>query len=133
MEEKFAVSRVKKSYGSYSYSIEGFSGLTAVPGECIESPEFFLCGHIWQLRIFPGGSADNHREYVSFYLASKSTRVAKANYKLIVQNQILGLEDETFTSNGVRIFEPKGTQVSKYIFGANLIQTAYSNLNLLID
>ena len=49
-----------------------------------ESPEFDLCGHVWQLRIFPGGSLEAHKGHLSFYLASKSSRQARASYKLSV-------------------------------------------------
>jgi hypothetical protein len=54
MEEKSSVSRVRKTSGIYSFRIEGYSGLSTKVGESTESPEFELCGHLWQLRIFPG-------------------------------------------------------------------------------
>jgi hypothetical protein len=111
IEEKLDRSAVKKSFGAYSFQIQGYSGLPSRVSDCVESPEFSLCGHKWQLRIFPGGSLDSHREYLSFYLASKSNRVARASYKLIVLNQVEGLEDEGFSSSTVRIFEAKSTQV----------------------
>lgn len=85
-------------------------------GDSIESPEFLLCGFQWQLRIFPGGSLESHRGYISYYLASKSNRVARASYKLSVCNQIAGADDESFASSGVRVFEAKGVQVRKLIF-----------------
>lgn len=53
---------------------------------------------------------DAHKDYVSFYLASKSTREAKASYKLMILNQLNG-PDEIFASSGVRIFEAKGTTI----------------------
>jgi CRISPR/Cas system endoribonuclease Cas6 (RAMP superfamily) len=112
IEEKVDRSAVKKSFGAYSFQIQGYSGLPSRVSDCVESPEFSLCGHKWQLRIFPGGSLDCHKEYLSFYLASKSNRVARASYKLLVMNQVEGLEDEGFSSSTVRIFEAKSTQVS---------------------
>ena len=112
MEEKSNVSRVKKILGSYQFRIEGYSGLSSRVGDCVESPEFVLCGHKWQLRIFPGGSLENHKDFASFYLASKSNKLARASYKLIVVNQVIGGEDEVFCSSGIRIFEAKGVQVS---------------------
>jgi hypothetical protein len=54
MEEKASTSRVKRTSGTYSFRIEGFSGLSNRVGDSTESPEFDLCGHTWQLRIFPG-------------------------------------------------------------------------------
>jgi hypothetical protein len=111
MEAKGDISRVQKTQGSYQFRIEGYSGLPSKIGDCVESPEFVLCGHKWQFRIFPGGSLDAHRSYISFYLASKSNRVARASYKLIVLNQIMGLEDESFTCSGVRTFEARSAQV----------------------
>ena len=90
MEEIKSFNRVQRSQGSYSFSIEGFSGLSNRVGDSTESPEFELCGHIWQLRIFPGGSLESHKGYLSFYLASKSTKLARAAYKLIIVNQIPG-------------------------------------------
>ena len=48
---------------------------------------------------------------MSYYLASKSNRVARATYKLAVVNQIIGGNDEVFASSGVRVFEAKGVQV----------------------
>jgi hypothetical protein len=110
-EEKGDRSRVKKCSGTYSFQIDGYSGLPARVSECVESPEFQLCGHKWQLRIFPGGSLESHKGYVSFYLASKSNRIARASYRLSVLNHIPGLEDEGFSSTAVRTFEPKGDQV----------------------
>lgn len=68
------------------------------------------------MRIFPGGSLESHKDFVSFYLASKSNRMSRASYKLIVLNQIIGGEDETFSSSGIRIFEARGVQVSIWIY-----------------
>jgi hypothetical protein len=114
MEVASDVSRVKRKQGCYSFQIEGFSGISHIVTDCVESPEFSLCGHTWQLRLFPGGSLAAHKDYLSFYLASKSDRVARASYKLTVVNQILGLENETFCSSAVRVFEAKRTQVLKF-------------------
>lgn len=111
IEEKTSVSKVQKKVGHYCFRIDGYSGLSTRVGDSVESPEFNLCGHTWQLRIFPGGSLDVHKGYVSFYLASKCTKVARARYKLSIINQIPGGENETFSSSGVRIFEAKGVQV----------------------
>ena len=52
-----------------------------------------------------------HRSYLSFYLASKSTRSARASYKLSVCSQVAGGTDESFASSGVRLFEAKGVQI----------------------
>jgi speckle-type POZ protein len=111
IEEKYNVSRVQKTFGTYKFRIEGYSGLSNRVGDSVESPEFTLCGHSWQLRIFPGGSLESHKGYVSYYLASKSTRQARASYKLMIANQIPGGEDESFASSGIRVFEAKGIQV----------------------
>ena len=111
MEEKGNVSRVKKSLGCYEFRIEDFTGLSTKVSNCVESPEFNLCGLTWQLRIFPGGSLENHKDYLSFYLASKSNRSARASYKLIVVNQMEGLPDEVVRSSGVKVFEAKSSQV----------------------
>ena len=92
-EEKASTSRVKRSSGSYTFRIEGYSGLSTRVGDSTESPEFELCGHMWQLRIFPGlihylhctylyrmitnfvdtvgGSLEAHKGFISYYLASK--------------------------------------------------------------
>lgn len=112
MEEKYSVGKVKKTYGAFTFRVEGYSALSTRVGESIESPEFLLCGHKWQLRIFPGGSLDIHSGSVSFYLASKSTVVTRASYKLMILSQVIGGIDEYFASSGVRVFEPKGVQVS---------------------
>ena len=112
MEEQIASNgKVKKQMGAYTFRVEGYSGLPTTIGTSTESPEFPLVGHTWQLRIFPGGSLDMHKSYVSFYLASKSNRQARASYKLSVLNQRPGGADETFSSSGVRVFEAKGTQI----------------------
>jgi hypothetical protein len=116
IEEKSSVSRVKKSAGIYSFRIEGYSGLSAKVGDSTESPEFELCQHMWQLRIFPGGSLEAHKNYVSYYLASKSSRSAKASYKLSVCSQVPGGVDESFASSGVRLFEAKGVQIDGMYF-----------------
>lgn len=54
---------------------------------------------------------DAHKAHVSFYLASKSNRAARASYKLLVLSQIIGGNDEVFASSGVRLFEAKGVQI----------------------
>jgi hypothetical protein len=116
VEEKSSVSRVKKSAGIYSFRIEGYSGLSAKVGDSTESPEFELCQHMWQLRIFPGGSLEAHKNFVSYYLASKSSRSAKASYRLSVCSQVPGGVDESFASSGVRLFEAKGVQIDGMYF-----------------
>ena len=113
--------KVQKLIGSYTFRIERYSGLSTQVGTSTESPEFDLCGHIWQLRIFPGGSLELHKGYLSYYLASKSTRQARASYRLSVLNQLnssldsqqaqSSSKDESFSSSGVRVFEAKGLQV----------------------
>ena len=110
-EIKSALSRVRQTTGSFTFRIDGFSGLPNAVGASTESPEFVLCGHTWQLRIFPGGSLQLHRNFVSFYLASKSDKVARASYTLTVKNQVVGGTDEQFASTAVRTFEPKGVQI----------------------
>ena len=48
MEEEVAsVGRVQKHSGSYTFRIEGYSGLSSAVGISTESPEFRLCGHCW--------------------------------------------------------------------------------------
>lgn len=111
IEEKESVAKVQRSSGIFRFQVEGYSGVSTRIGDSIESPEFGLCGYTWQLRIFPGGSLEAHKGYLSFYLASKSNQVARATYKLSVINQMIGGEDESFSSSGVRIFEAKGVQV----------------------
>lgn len=110
IEEKSCVSRVQKSSGTYRFRIEGFSGLSTRVGDSVESPEFTLCGFVWQLRIFPGGSLEAHKGFISYYLASKSNRMARASYKLSIINQVIGGQDEVFASSGIRVFEAKGVQ-----------------------
>jgi len=129
-EEKMSSGKVQKLVGSYTFRIDRFSGLSSNVGASTESPEFDLCGHIWQLRIFPGGSLEAHKGHLSYYLASKSSRQARASYRLSVLNQYddiaTGLNtttatsnttttatsrDESFSSSGVRVFEAKGLQV----------------------
>lgn len=109
MEEKSSISKVKRVTGSYKFRVEGYSALSSKVGDSIESPEFTLCGFNWQLRIFPGGkllsrlsyqplsdyfdstsgSLETHKGNVSFYLASKSTRTARASYKLMILSQVM--------------------------------------------
>ena len=111
-EDKSSASRVTiKSSGSYTYRIEGYSGLTSKVGNSTESPEFILCDHVWQIRLFPGGSSEQHKDYISFYIASKSPESAKASYKLSVCSQVYGGFDESFVSAGIRFFGAKGTQI----------------------
>lgn len=114
MEDKECTSKVKKLIGSFRFRVDGYPNLSTKVGDSIESPEFTLCGHEWQLRIFPGGSLESHRGFVSFYLASKSSKIARASYKLSLLSQVSGGVDEIFTSSGVRIFEAKGVQVCKF-------------------
>ena len=45
MEEKSNISRVKKIHGTYQFRIEGYSGISTRVADCVESPEFSLCGH----------------------------------------------------------------------------------------
>ena len=92
-------------------------------GETVESPEFELCQRTWQLRIFPGGSLPAHKNFLSFYLASKSTVVTRASYKLIIVRQAENTQgeqpltgsrvrgDELFQSTGIRKFEARGVHV----------------------
>ncbi len=111
IQEQEDVSKERKLRGSYRFKLEGYSLLSTKIGESVESPEFSLCEHVWQLRIFPGGSLSPHAGFISFYLASKSTRLARASYKLFVKSQLPGALDEVFISSGVRTFEPKGIQI----------------------
>ncbi len=83
-EEKMSTGKVRKLTGSYIFRVEGYSGLSMTVGASTESPEFDLCSHIWQLRIFPGGSLEAHKGYISYYLASKSSRQARASYRLSI-------------------------------------------------
>lgn len=116
MEEKSCFGKVETTTGKFTFTVEGWSTLSDKVGDSTESPEFDLCGKKWQLRIFPGGSLENHCGYISYYLASKSTTLIRASYKLIVRNQNPASSfqppvDEMFASAGIRKFEAKGVQV----------------------
>ena len=111
-DEKSSVSKVTiKSSGSYTFRVEGYSGLISKVGESVESPEFILCDRLWQIRIFPGGSLEKHKNYVSYYIASKSPQSAKASYKLSICSQVYGGIDACFTSAGIRSFEARGPRI----------------------
>lgn len=110
-EEKSCAARVQKTKGRFSFSLTGWSDVPNRVGESTESPEFEICGKLWQLRIFPGGSLEAHSGYISYYLASKDTTVTRASYKLSIVNQIDDEPDAVFLSSGVRKFEAKGVQV----------------------
>ena len=64
---------------------------------------------------------DSHKGYVSYYLASKSTRLARAAYKLVILNQNPGGLDETFISSGVRLFEAKGILTLSLLLSLSLV------------
>lgn len=110
-EEKSCAARIERLVGTFSFTLDGWNELPDKVGESTESPEFELCGKLWQLRIFPGGSLENHVGFISYYLASKSSTVTRAAYKLIIKNQKQGGADEVFASSGIRKFEAKGVQV----------------------
>lgn len=131
MEEKSNITRVKQTKGSYSFRVEGYLGLPDGVSDSVESPEFVLCGYTWQLRIFPGGSLDAHRGYLSFYLASKSDKDARVSYKLSVVNHVLGLDNESFSSPSARTFAAIGSKVAhKDEFVANICANLHSNPKL---
>ena len=126
MEELSYKSSVNSLSGKFSFEVDGFLNLSDEVGETIESPEFELCTRLWQLRIFPGGSLQAHKGYLSFYLASKSIIVTRASYKLIVVRQerlstdsdedeplnvSTSRPDEVFASTGIRKFEARGVHV----------------------
>ena len=121
MEESILCkSSVASSTGNFIFEVDGYSALPDEVGDTVESPEFELCQRTWQLRIFPGGSLQAHKGYLSFYLASKSTVVSRASYKLIIVRQPVNSEDdyrnqpltdEVFSSTGIRKFEARGVHV----------------------
>lgn len=115
IEEKSCLSRVDRKFGRFSYHILDFSSLSTEIGCAVEGPDFELCGHVWQLRIFPGGSLPQHKTFVSYYLASKSTKDARASYRLAILNQIGGGENKSYSSNGCRLFKAKNDQVCSAI------------------
>ena len=80
---------VQRSSGSFSFKVKGFGALPDKVGDSTESPEFELCRRKWQMRIFPNGSLVSHVGYISFYLASKSSILTRASYKLVVVNQVV--------------------------------------------
>jgi len=110
-EEKSCAAKVEKTKGTFSFTLSGWSDVPNRVGESTESPEFEICGKLWQLRIFPGGSLEAHSGYVSYYLASKATTVTRASYKLSITNLIDSEADAIFVSSGIRKFEAKGVQV----------------------
>ena len=67
--------------------------------------------HLFLLLYYLGGSLEAHKGNLSYYLASKSSRSARASYKLIVSSQLSGGTEECFASSGVRLFEAKGVQI----------------------
>jgi hypothetical protein len=125
MEEVICKSKVAHQTGTFTFEVEGFLALPDEVGDTVESPEFELCGRTWQLRIFPGGSLQAHKGFVSFYLASKSLVVTRASYKLIIVRQpqnsddeqhtqheeLVRVRDEIFQSTGIRKFEARGVHV----------------------
>lgn len=57
---------VSIKYIPFVWFINAMIGLSSRVGESVESPEFFICGHQWQLRIFPGGSLVIFPKLISF-------------------------------------------------------------------
>lgn len=108
MQEVSTVSTVKKTCGKFSHRIVGWSGLQRHVGAHIESPMVELCDRRWLLRVFPGGSAPKHKQFVSIYLANRSNSVVMASYTLYCMNQIAGKEHKSFKSSGIKVFETQG-------------------------
>lgn len=99
-----ATSTSVRHTGSFTWRIEGYSGLSAVVGECIESPPFALCGHVWQVTLYPGGASDDSQGHLSVYLANISAHSVRAKYTLRVCHL-----DVEYDSSEVRTF--KATEV----------------------
>ena len=83
------ISRTINNQGTYTWTLMGYSTMSDRVGDIIESPEFEVCGKTWQLRIFPGGSLTAHAGYMSYYLASKSSTMTRASYKLMILSQLV--------------------------------------------
>ncbi len=99
--------------GSFVFRIEGYGWLNSRIGDYTESPVFEVCEHLWLLRIYPGGSLEAHKEYLSYFLVNMSDRVTRACCKIYVVNQF-GENDEMFESVGIRVFEKSGLQSGEH-------------------
>ena len=89
MDCEHHLSRTINNRGIYTWTLNGYSTMSDRIGDIVESPEFEVCSKTWQLRIFPGGSLAAHAGYVSYYLASKSSTLTRASYKLMILSQIV--------------------------------------------
>mmetsp|Transcript_23081 Transcript_23081/g.33804 ORF Transcript_23081/g.33804 Transcript_23081/m.33804 type:complete len:368 (+) Transcript_23081:142-1245(+) len=108
MQEVSTTSRVKRLTGKFTHSVVGWQAIPQLVGDHIESPLVELCGHKWKIRIFPGGSAMKHSNYVSLYLANRSSNAVSATYKLFIHNQETNEDEIIFTSAGVKLFDTQG-------------------------
>ena len=80
-EENFQKAEVHEIKGMYTFQIDNYSGLSDRVGAFVESPNFFIGGHEWKIRIFPGGSVVPIKNKIFFFLYY-------ANYSYLYRKQI---------------------------------------------
>lgn len=65
----FGVTKSESTKGSLSWKIVRFKDLDKRVGEYCESPEFTVGDHKWSLFLYPNGSKDDAKNYISIFLS----------------------------------------------------------------
>ena len=78
--------RVALVSASATVRFDGFAGLPAERGECVDSEKFTCFGHEWRLELHPGGNENSDEGMVSVYLFKEPEKSINIEYCICVKD-----------------------------------------------
>ena len=92
-------SRRGEEWKSFQFNFHDFAKLRTTKDHYVTSPKFTCNGHLWQLKIYPGGSNDSNAAEgkVSVYLTHLTEKAITTRYDLMIVDKF-GKAKKTVTS-----------------------------------
>ena len=85
---KVSVAQPLPGWKPFHFKVQNFKDLPTTRGHYVETPEFSCNGHMWSLRIYPGGKGDATEGYVSISLSHHSEENISFNYVLEIIDKV---------------------------------------------
>jgi speckle-type POZ protein len=85
---KVSVAPPPLGWKSFHFKVQNFSDLPTTRDHYVETPQFSCNGHMWSLRIYPGGKGDATEGYVSISISHHSEENILFKYVLEIIDKV---------------------------------------------
>ncbi|KAL7455428.1 hypothetical protein ACHAWC_006978 [Mediolabrus comicus] len=100
-----STAQAQPQWKTFYFNLRNFKDLPTTSNHFVATPEFSCIGHVWRLKIYPGGRDGAGEGYVSIYLAHRSEGSITSNYEVMILDKFGNIKRAKRFSNS---FEGNG-------------------------